>query len=104
MMERRLGDRARRVEKTVNRQTGEEETQDNTFGIEDGMEEHFDREFQEVMQQGGRSQYGASRGGGSLRQQQQQQQIGYVNDGYYSQRQAQQQQRQQRGNSYGARY
>lgn len=36
MQERRLGDRARRVEKTYNRHTGEEETEDNTFGIEDG--------------------------------------------------------------------
>ena len=35
-MERRLGERARRVEKTYNRQTGEEETEDNSFGIEDG--------------------------------------------------------------------
>ncbi len=56
MMERRIGDRGRRVEKTVNRQTGEEETADNSYGIEDGMEDHFDREFQTVMQQGLRSQ------------------------------------------------
>ena len=56
MMERRIGDRGRRVEKTINRHTGEEETADNTYGIEDGMEDHFDREFQTVMQQGLRSQ------------------------------------------------
>lgn len=47
--ERRLGDRARRVEKTYNRATGEEETEDNSFGIQDGEEEHFDREFQQAM-------------------------------------------------------
>jgi hypothetical protein len=54
MMERRIGDRGRRVEKTINRHTGEEETADNTYGIEDGMEDHFDREFQTVLQQGPR--------------------------------------------------
>lgn len=52
MMERRIGDRGRRVEKTINRHTGEEETADNTYGIEDGMEDHFDREFQTVMRNG----------------------------------------------------
>lgn len=96
MMERRLGDRARRVEKTFNPQTGEEETQDNTYGIQDGMEEHFDREFQSAMQHGGRSQYGAASRGArpSLPQQQQQYQqyqqpqIGYSD---YSRAQSQQQ-------------
>lgn len=32
-MERRIGERARRVEKTIDRRTGEEETCDHSYGI-----------------------------------------------------------------------
>jgi len=53
MLERRLGDRARRVEKSRDLQSGEEETTDNTFGIEDGQEEQFDQEFHRAMRSHG---------------------------------------------------
>ena len=90
MMERRVGERARRVEKTYNARTGEEETQDNTYGIEDGQEDLFDHEFQQAMAassmrgSGGRSLLG----GGGRSAQGQQAQIGY---GDYGQRQQRQQ-------------
>eukprot|EP00960_Hanusia_phi_P043951 756370-Hanusia_phi.AAC.2 len=53
MLERRLGDRARRVEKSRDLRSGEEETTDNTFGIEDGQEEDFDHEFHRAMRSHG---------------------------------------------------
>ena len=94
MMERRLGDRARRVEKTYNQQTGEEETEDNTYGIQDGQEEYFDQEFQRAMAGSRMPSYSAHRGSGgrlaSIQQQQQQQrQIGY-SDAPYARGQQQQ--------------
>jgi len=38
---------------TYNRQTGEEETEDSSYGIADGREDHFDQEFQ-VCDKGGK--------------------------------------------------
>mmetsp|Transcript_20028 Transcript_20028/g.46133 ORF Transcript_20028/g.46133 Transcript_20028/m.46133 type:complete len:236 (+) Transcript_20028:20-727(+) len=51
MMERRIGDRGRRVQKTRNIDTGDEETVDNSYGIADGEEDMFDRDFQEAAAQ-----------------------------------------------------
>mmetsp|Transcript_346 Transcript_346/g.937 ORF Transcript_346/g.937 Transcript_346/m.937 type:complete len:183 (-) Transcript_346:85-633(-) len=51
MMERRIGDRGRRVQKTRNTNTGDEETVDNSYGIADGEEALFDRDFQEAAAQ-----------------------------------------------------
>lgn len=46
VLERRVGDQARRVEKTVDRNTGEEETRDHTKGIPEGHEASFDLIFE----------------------------------------------------------
>jgi len=104
MMERRIGDQGRRVERKRDAHTGDEETNDETFNLED--EEAFEREFHARMQGGGG--YGGGRARApQLIQQQQQQQMGgrggqqqgqrmMISDGRsYGQQQQQQQQQQQ---------
>eukprot|EP00291_Cryptomonas_curvata_P030597 CAMPEP_0172208070 /NCGR_PEP_ID=MMETSP1050-20130122/34239_1 /TAXON_ID=233186 /ORGANISM="Cryptomonas curvata, Strain CCAP979/52" /LENGTH=194 /DNA_ID=CAMNT_0012887563 /DNA_START=215 /DNA_END=796 /DNA_ORIENTATION=- len=50
VMERRLGDQARIVEKMRNVRTGDEVTTQSNVGIQEGMEDRFDEEWQRAAQ------------------------------------------------------